>query len=92
MKSNPITAILLGVLFCIAILTLFLCYFSTKYSSEIRMLQMQAAGINNNRAFIQSLAADAAEYSKKNPAIDPVLESLGIKPRAGASTNKPAAK
>ena len=41
---------------------------------------MTAARINNNRALIGSLAGEALEYSKKNPAIDPILEAAGVKP------------
>jgi hypothetical protein len=35
-----------------------------------------------------ALANDTLEYSKKNPAIDPILESVGLKP---AKSNVPAA-
>jgi len=42
---------------------------------------------------IEALLNDALEYSKKNPAIDPLLEAAGIKPKSGAAiTNKPGSK
>jgi hypothetical protein len=45
---------------------------------------------------IQALANDTVEYSKRSPgpAIDQLLESVGLKPgkSAPAATNKPASK
>jgi hypothetical protein len=43
---------------------------------------------------INALANDTVEYSKKNPDIDPILESVGLKPAksAPATTGKPATK
>ena len=43
---------------------------------------------------INALANDAVEYSKNHPAIDPILESVGLKPgkSAPAATSKPATK
>ena len=63
---------------------------------ELRTLQTQANMINNNRTMINSLANDTVEYSKKspNPAIDQILESVGLKPgkTAPAVTTKSATK
>jgi hypothetical protein len=43
---------------------------------------------------INALVNDAMEYGKTHHEIDPVLESVGLKPgkAASPSTNKPAAK
>jgi hypothetical protein len=58
------------------------------------MLQVQATMINNNRATINALANDVMEYSKKNQAIDPILESVGLKPGKSnlPATTKPTTK
>jgi len=50
--------------------------------------------INNNRATINALANDVMEYSKKNQAIDPILESVGLKPGKSnlPATTKPTTK
>ena len=72
----------------------FCCAYIFK-AREVRGLQSQIAGIQNNRSFIAAVANDALEYSKKNPAIDPILEAAGIKPSkssASGSTNRAAAK
>ena len=43
---------------------------------------------------INALANDTLEYSKTHPAIDPILESVGLKPGKSAptATTKPATK
>jgi hypothetical protein len=54
--------------------------------------------INNLNAAAQSLAGEALEYSKTNPAIDPILVEFHLKARPGAvlthepGTNQPAKK
>lgn len=45
------------------------------------MAQMEVARANANRAAMQSLAAESMEYAKRNPAMIPVLQSLGLKTR-----------
>jgi len=71
----------------------FCCAYIFK-ARELRSLQGQIAGIQNNRALIAGVANDALEYSKRNSAIDPILEAAGIKPKTTTtgSTNKAAAK
>jgi hypothetical protein len=71
-----------------------LCWLYISNTRELRTLQAQAAQINNNRALINALANDAVEYSKTHPAIEPLLESVGLKTSksAPASTNKPVTK
>jgi hypothetical protein len=94
MKNNPLTTILLGVLTISALLSVGLCWRYISNTRELHALQTQATIINNNRAVINALANDTVEYSKKNPAIEPILESVGLKPGKSAptATNKPATK
>ncbi len=56
-------------------------------------LQSEVVIANRNRAVIQSLAAEAMDYGKRNAAIEPVLsrytpllQQLGLKPGAPAPT------
>jgi len=60
---------------------------SRRLIRETRMIQME-------QARFQSLAAECLAYSDKNPAINPLLESVKLKePKAApANTAKPAAK
>jgi hypothetical protein len=71
-----------------------LCWTFIGNARELRSLQAQATQINNSRAMIQALANETIEYSKTHPAIDPILESVGLKPgkASPAPTPKPAAK
>lgn len=55
---------------------------------EVRRLQQMYASvqaINNSRAVLNALANDALEYSKRNPAINPILESAGIRQAAAGA-------
>jgi hypothetical protein len=92
MKNNPLANILLGVLAVIAATSVILCALYLKKSHELRTLQGQAGWINARQAALNQLAVDAVEYSKGNPAIYPVLETVGIKlgsPPADAGNKTP---
>ena len=90
MKNNAMTRVLLGVLAISALLSVGFCWRYISNTRELRALQVQASTINNNRTMINALANDVVEYSKRNPAVDPILESVGLKPgkSAPATTNK----
>jgi Na+-transporting NADH:ubiquinone oxidoreductase subunit NqrC len=93
MKNNSLTTILLGVLTISALASVVLCWLYISNTRQLRTLQAQAASINNNRALINALAIDTVEYSKTHPAIDPILESAGLKPGKSAPTStKPPTK
>jgi hypothetical protein len=89
MKNNQLTTILLGLLTISALASVVLCWLYISNTRELRGLQAQLGFVNNNRAIINSLASDAVEYSKKNPDIDPILVSFGLKQGKGAATNAP---
>ncbi len=76
-------SVALSVLFCLQFL------FVTR---EARTLSVQLNNINLFRNTLQALANDCVAYSEKNPAIEPILESVGLKPRAtgGNTGGKPA--
>ena len=92
MKNSPLTTILLVLLVISALGSVVLCWSYISHARELRTLQTQAAMVNNNRALVNALIGDALEYSKKNPAIEPILDAIGAKPRAAAAAAKPAAK
>lgn len=86
MKSNSLAVALVGMLLVVAALTAwFAVTFNLSYL-QLRQLQGKAATYNSNRAFVQTLAGDLVEYSKRNPAIDPILQSVGLKPANGTNT------
>ena len=90
MKNSPLTTILLAVLTVSALASVVLCWLNISNTRELRSLQTQASQINNNRAIINALVNDTMEYSKTHHEIDPVLESVNLKP--GKSAPPPASK
>lgn len=76
-----------------ALASLFLCWSVISSTRELRILQTQIAIANNTSARVNALASEALEYSKTNPAINPLLESIGAKPGKNApAATKPAAR
>jgi hypothetical protein len=92
MNKSPLPTILLAVLAVSAIASVVLCWNYISNTRQIRMLNLTAAQINNNRALLNALATDALEYSKRNPAINPLLESIGAKAPAGGAAATTAPK
>ena len=92
MKNNPLTTILLAALAISAIWSAILCVQLIRNSGEMRAMQGQLMFINNRQTADTAVLNEAVEYSKKNPAIDPILEALGIKTSAAAATPGPALK
>ena len=93
MKNSPLLTILLAMLAFSAIFSLVTCYLFVNRSRELRELQFTTQTIEVKKRTAMALANDAVEYSKKNPAIDPILEQVGLKPKAGAAApNKPLTK
>jgi hypothetical protein len=90
MKNNGTTTILNWAL---AISVVALAVFAVQYffkTREVRNLQSKIVEYQNKQQFLNSLIADCMEYSKRNPAIDPILEANNLKPKAAGT--KPAAK
>ena len=86
MKNSPLASVLLVLLACAAIGSLILCIRYIHTTRQLRSLQSDAAAINAKQGYMNSLASDLVEYSKRNPAIDPILESVNLKPRAGGAS------
>ena len=85
--------LLVGALCISAIVTFW--YAWDHYSSirELQQIYSRQAAISNTRASANSLANEAIEYSRTNPAIDAILFKFDLKPRSGAaSTNQPSGK
>ena len=60
------------------------------HMKRFQKLQPQVANIQNYQNIVNALANEALEYSKHNPAIDPILEPVGVK--AGKTNPAAAAK
>jgi hypothetical protein len=79
MKSDTSTMILQGALALSLCLSAIFCIQYILMTREARLLNAQLNIVNAYRTTIQSMINDCMEYSKKNPAIDPLLKSIGAK-------------
>jgi hypothetical protein len=89
MKKSPFTTILMVVLVLSALLSVFLCYAYVSNTRELALLRTQVAQVNNNRALVNALANEVMEYSKKNPAVLPILESITVRATNAAPAQAP---
>jgi hypothetical protein len=92
MKNSPLTTFLLAVLALSTVLSVVFCGFYIYNTRELRKLQGQMTFINGRTSAITSLANDTLEYSKRNPAIDPILEAFNIKQKVSPTSSKPAGR
>jgi hypothetical protein len=95
MTKSPLITVLVAALLINALASIGFCWAYIGRATELRGLQYQLASIQNNRNVIFGLAKEAADYSEKNPDIDPILQAAGVKPPKGASStnsNKAPAK
>lgn len=89
-KSNPVAVVLVSVLFLSALAS---CWFSLWWflaTRELQGIEFQNQSLVRLSQAMQSLASDAVEYSRRNPAIDPVLVQFEIKPRPSGAAPQPA--
>jgi hypothetical protein len=85
MKNNQFTFILVGVFFLMTLGTVVL---GVKFNSSVReyqAIEVKHKMLVNTQFFLNQLSATIAEYSKKDPAINSMIQSF-----ANASAN-PAA-
>lgn len=81
MNRDPIPLLLAAALVIGAAATAGLCYWYMQSLRQHQMAQEEVARINRNKALMQSLATESVEYARRNPAIVPVLQGLGIRNR-----------
>lgn len=94
MKSNP-TATILNWALAIALILLFVGGLQYLFRTRaVRSIQADMGNFQKKQVFLNSFANDVVEYSKRNPAIDPILVSLRIKADTAtpAGTTKPVNK
>ena len=89
-KSNPVAVVLVSVLFVSALAS---CWFSLWWflaTRELQGIEFQNQSLVRISQAMQSLANDAIEYGRKNPAIEPVLVQFELKPRTAPAAGQPA--
>lgn len=94
MKKSALTPALIGIMLVFALGTLGLTYLNVQMIRKARSLQDVANRINNVRATLDALARESIAYSQTNPAIDPILISVGLKsaPATGNPGNRAAGR
>ena len=85
MKQNPLGALLAGILLVGALASAALAVLYVNSMRDLQRLQYASTLITRNRNMANSLATEALEYSKRNPSIDPILQSVGIKTTHGSN-------
>lgn len=83
MRGNGLTNLLVGLVALTVVATAGLALYYVRCVQKLNRLQFQTAVVNRNRNVVNSLASEAVEYSKRNPAMEPVLQSVGIRPKPG---------
>jgi len=92
MKSNPVTSLLLVVLFVNAVFTALMTFNYVQSIRTLQTLQIQRAAMSRELNVFNSLVTETLEYSKRNPAIEPVLQSIGVKTSRAANPAQPTGK
>lgn len=92
MKNSPLITILLVAVCLTALLVGGLAMAYETHFRSLRRLQPQIVNAQSMQNLVNAVANDAMEYSKHNPAIDPILQTVNLKPGGPAPAPKPAAK
>jgi hypothetical protein len=86
MKNNQLTFILAGVLFLTTLGTVALSYKLTSSLRKWQTLQVKILLLGNTQRFLGQLIGQSEEYAKKDPGINPILQSInGANPNSAAT-------
>lgn len=86
MKTNPLGVLLTVLLVLTTLATAGLFFGFLQSARKLPPLQTEVMIINRNQAAVQGLLSEAMEFSKRDTSIEPLLQSMGIRPR----TNLPS--
>lgn len=94
MKNSPLITTLMVAACVLSAAVLALAAVYESHYRALRTIQPKLAYAQNAQNIVNALAMDAVEYSKHNPAIDPILVGAGLKPgsAAAAPATRPASK
>lgn len=87
MNNSPIPKALLVILLVIALGSCWYCLAYRSRINQLRRLQADISTVNFMQQRFSMLVNEANNYSKKNPAMEPILRSL-----SGPAPSTPAAK
>ena len=83
-KSNPLSVILVSVLFLSALASCWSAAWWFLGARELQALEYEFQSLSQTSTAMQSIANEALEYSRRNPSIDPLLVQFELKPRPAA--------
>ena len=83
-KSNPLAVVLVSALFLSALASSWFSLWWFLGAREMQAIEFQNQSLVRVSSAMQAIANDAVEYSRKNPAIDPVLVQFELKQRPAA--------
>ena len=89
MQRNFLGFVLLGLAIISALTTAFLCFQTASAMSENKKANAKVAELQGKMVTAEKLFNEAFEYSKKNPAIIPVLRSAGFTNIPAATSTQP---
>lgn len=84
MQSSKLTSILIGLTAFSAVISLALCWAMIPYGRKAGSLQAQVGGINQQGVAIQAMFGELSEYAKRNPSLQPLLDTVSAKSLAAA--------
>ena len=91
-KPNTLIMALVGLLALSVLASIALCIFYVRavglaqtLQPEEQRLEAKLMLVNRNRSIVRSMVDDALEYSKRNAAIDPLLQQFSLKPKPTAA-------
>lgn len=90
-KTNLLGVLLTLTLALVALWTAWLFFTYVKSAKKLQPLQTEVVIINRNQTAIQGLLTEALEYSKRDPTIEPLLQSMGIRIRTNSPQSSPKA-
>jgi len=90
MRKYSFTALLVGLLFVSAVVAAVQVLRLSFATRDLRRIQPRIVEINGHLNLAQALLQDTLEYSKRNPAIDPLLQHFELKGKPGKPANPPA--
>ena len=91
-RNSGLTNLLLGLTGSAVLATVLMVVIYMMAVHRLHQVQYLADRANRSRATLNLLVTDMVEYSKHNPAMDPILQSIGVKTRAGTPPAQGAPK
>jgi hypothetical protein len=86
MKRDLVTSALALILLALSLATAAMGYKFFKMSHNYRLLQENIVQVNQRRALFQNMAVELNEYALRNPAMNPMLDQMGLRLRVVTNT------